>query len=153
MSKYDVVIGLEVHVQVRTNSKMFCSCPNKFGQEPNTMACPVCMGFPGVMPYPNREAVMKTVMAGLMCGCEIAKFSKFDRKSYFYPDMPKNYQITQYDLPFCGRGMGKSAGGGSSPSNLPPSSPWACSLLRAAMTSSEQIPAWTAAASAGELSC
>jgi len=119
MSKYDVVIGLEVHVQARTNSKMFCSCPNKFGQEPNTMVCPVCMGFPGVLPYPNREAVMKTVMAGLMCGCKIANFSKFDRKSYFYPDMPKNYQITQYDLPLCGRGSAHIFGKGFSGDDLP----------------------------------
>ncbi|MFA6569418.1 MAG: Asp-tRNA(Asn)/Glu-tRNA(Gln) amidotransferase subunit GatB [Victivallales bacterium] len=104
MNKYDVVIGLEVHVQVRTKSKMFCACPNTFGQEPNSLVCPVCMGYPGVMPVPNYEAIRKTFVAGLMCSCEIAKFSKFDRKSYFYPDMPKNYQISQYDLPFCIRG-------------------------------------------------
>ena len=104
MSKYDVVIGLEVHVQVRTKSKMFCTCPNTFGQEPNSLVCPVCMGYPGVMPVPNYEAIRKTFVAGLMCSCEIAKFSKFDRKSYFYPDMPKNYQISQYDLPFCNLG-------------------------------------------------
>jgi aspartyl-tRNA(Asn)/glutamyl-tRNA(Gln) amidotransferase subunit B len=104
MSKYDTVIGLEVHVQVRTKSKMFCTCPNTFGQEPNSLVCPVCMGYPGVMPVPNQEAIRKTFVAGLMCSCEIAKFSKFDRKSYFYPDMPKNYQISQYDLPFCSRG-------------------------------------------------
>lgn len=104
MSKYDVVIGLEVHVQVRTKSKMFCTCPNMFGQEPNSLVCPVCMGYPGVMPVPNYEAIRKTFVAGLMCSCEIAKFSKFDRKSYFYPDMPKNYQISQYDLPFCNHG-------------------------------------------------
>ncbi len=104
MSKYDTVIGLEVHVQVRTKSKMFCTCPNTFGQEPNSLVCPVCMGYPGVMPVPNHEAIRKTFIAGLMCSCEIAKFSKFDRKSYFYPDMPKNYQISQYDLPFCNHG-------------------------------------------------
>ncbi|MEI6424864.1 MAG: Asp-tRNA(Asn)/Glu-tRNA(Gln) amidotransferase subunit GatB, partial [Lentisphaerota bacterium] len=104
MNKYDVVIGLEVHVQVRTKSKMFCTCPNMFGQEPNSLVCPVCMGYPGVMPVPNYEAIRKTFVAGLMCSCEIAKFSKFDRKSYFYPDMPKNYQISQYDLPFCNHG-------------------------------------------------
>jgi aspartyl-tRNA(Asn)/glutamyl-tRNA(Gln) amidotransferase subunit B len=104
MKKYDTVIGLEVHVQVRTKSKMFCTCPNMFGQEPNSLVCPVCMGYPGVMPVPNQEAIRKTFVAGLMCSCEIAKFSKFDRKSYFYPDMPKNYQISQYDLPFCSHG-------------------------------------------------
>ena len=104
MSKYEAVIGLEVHVQVRTESKMFCSCPNRFGADPNTLVCPVCMGYPGVLPVPNREAIRKTVVAGLLTECSIAKFSKFDRKSYFYPDMPKNYQISQYDLPFASHG-------------------------------------------------
>ena len=99
--KYDIVIGLEVHVQLKTESKMFCSCKNKYGAEPNTLICPVCMGYPGAMPVANREAVEKTLIAGLMCECEIAEYSKFDRKSYFYPDMAKNYQISQYDLPFC----------------------------------------------------
>ena len=102
--KYDVVIGLEVHVQIKTKSKMFCSCPASFGEEPNTSICPVCTGYPGVMPVPNYEAIKKTIIAGIMCGCEIPELSKFDRKSYFYPDMPKNYQITQYDLPFCQKG-------------------------------------------------
>lgn len=104
MSKYEAVIGLEVHIQVRTQSKMFCSCPNSFGAEPNTQVCPVCMGYPGVLPVPNREAIRKTVVAGLLTECRIAAFSKFDRKSYFYPDMPKNYQISQYDLPFASAG-------------------------------------------------
>ncbi|MBN2642699.1 MAG: Asp-tRNA(Asn)/Glu-tRNA(Gln) amidotransferase subunit GatB [Victivallales bacterium] len=101
MAEYEAVIGLEVHVQVKTQSKMFCSCPNRFGEEPNTMVCPVCMGYPGVLPTPNKEAIRKTIVAGLMCSCTIPHYSKFDRKSYFYPDMPKNYQISQYDLPFC----------------------------------------------------
>ncbi|MCX6983642.1 MAG: Asp-tRNA(Asn)/Glu-tRNA(Gln) amidotransferase subunit GatB [Lentisphaerae bacterium] len=118
MNKYDVVIGLEVHVQVRTKSKMFCTCPNMFGQEPNSLVCPVCMGYPGVMPVPNYEAIRKTFVAGLMCSCEIAKFSKFDRKSYFYPDMPKNYQISQYDLPFCSRGRIHVFGKGFSGADL-----------------------------------
>ncbi|MCP3968168.1 MAG: Asp-tRNA(Asn)/Glu-tRNA(Gln) amidotransferase subunit GatB [Lentisphaerae bacterium] len=104
MSQYEAVIGLEVHVQIKTDSKMFCSCANRFGGEPNTRVCPVCMGYPGVLPVPNKTAIMRTVAAGLLTNCEIAKFSKFDRKSYFYPDMPKNYQISQYDLPFCLRG-------------------------------------------------
>lgn len=101
MPAYEAVIGLEVHVQARTKSKMFCSCPNQFGAEPNTLVCPVCMGYPGVLPTPNKEAIRKVVTAGLMCSCDIQKRSKFDRKSYFYPDMPKNYQLTQYDMPFC----------------------------------------------------
>ena len=110
MAKYEAVIGLEVHVQVRTASKMFCSCANTFGAEPNTKVCPVCMGYPGVLPVPNKEAIRKTVIAGLLTECEIARFSKFDRKSYFYPDMPKNYQISQYDLPFCSAGRIKIGG-------------------------------------------
>ncbi len=99
--KYEAVIGLEVHVQVQTRSKMFCGCPNQFGAPPNTNVCPVCLGYPGVLPVPNCEAIRKTIIAGLMCNCDIAGYSKFDRKNYFYPDMPKNYQISQYDLPFC----------------------------------------------------
>ena len=83
---------------------MFCACPNCYGSEPNTNVCPVCMGYPGVLPVPNKEAIRKTVIAGLLTNCTIAKYSKFDRKSYFYPDMPKNYQISQYDLPFCANG-------------------------------------------------
>ncbi len=119
MADYDVVIGLEVHVQIKTESKMFCSCPNKFGQEPNTMVCPVCMGYPGVMPVPNKKAIHQTIVAGMMCSCEIAKYSKFDRKSYFYPDMPKNYQITQFDLPFCNHGKIHISGKGFSGAELP----------------------------------
>ena len=101
MAGYEAVIGLEVHVQIKTASKMFCKCPNHYGAEPNTNVCPVCMGHPGVLPTPNREAIRKTVAAGLMTSCRIPARSKFDRKSYFYPDMPKNYQLTQYDMPFC----------------------------------------------------
>jgi len=119
MNKYDVVIGLEVHVQVKTESKMFCSCPNKFAEEPNTLICPICMGYPGAMPVPNKLAIEKTIVAGLMCGCEISNFSKFDRKSYFYPDMAKNYQISQYDLPFCKSGAIKIFGKGFSGKDLP----------------------------------
>ena len=98
---YEAVIGLEVHLQVSTATKMFCACPNGFGAPPNSLVCPVCLGYPGVLPTINRKAVRKTIAAGLMCGCEIAPKSKFDRKNYFYPDMPKNYQISQYDLPLC----------------------------------------------------
>ncbi len=98
---FKVSIGLETHVQLDTRSKIWCGCANVFGSEPNTDVCPVCLGYPGTMPVLNREAVRLTVMAGLMLGCEINRYSKFDRKSYFYPDMPKNYQISQYDLPLC----------------------------------------------------
>jgi len=104
MAEYEAVIGLEVHVEIKTESKMFCSCANQSGGEPNTRVCPVCMGYPGVLPVPNKKAIEQTVVAGLLTDCKIANFSKFDRKSYFYPDMPKNYQISQYDLPFCEHG-------------------------------------------------
>ena len=82
--KYEAVIGLEVHVQVKTKSKMFCSCANVYGAEPNTLVCPVCLGYPGALPVPNHEAIRAAIRAGLLTGCEIAKYSKFDRKSYFY---------------------------------------------------------------------
>ncbi len=101
---YETVIGLEVHIQIDTRTKMFCGCSNCFGADANTSICPICMGYPGVLPVPNYLAIRRTILAGLMCNCEIARFSKFDRKSYFYPDMPKNYQITQFDLPLCGSG-------------------------------------------------
>ncbi len=116
--KYDIVIGLEVHIQIKTNSKMFCSCPNKYGEEPNTLVCPICMGYPGVMPVPNKKAISQIIRAGLMCSCDIPLYSKFDRKSYFYPDMPKNYQITQFDLPFCIGGEVRLFGKGYSGSDL-----------------------------------
>ena len=101
MTEYIATIGLEVHVQLKTHSKMFCSCAVEFGAEPNTNVCPVCLGLPGALPVMNEEALRLTALAGLMLGCEIGPVCKFDRKNYFYPDMPKNYQISQYDLPFC----------------------------------------------------
>ena len=102
--KYIPTIGLEVHVQLKTRSKMFCACPVEFGAEPNSHTCPICLGLPGALPVANQEAVRMTMLTGLMLGCDIAPSSKFDRKNYFYPDMPKNYQISQYDLPLCGGG-------------------------------------------------
>ncbi len=101
MPAYIPTIGLEVHVQLNTRSKMFCGCPAEYGSEPNTHTCPVCLGYPGALPVMNGEALKMTALAGLMLGCEIAPKCKFDRKNYFYPDMPKNYQITQFDLPIC----------------------------------------------------
>lgn len=101
---YEAVIGLEVHVQLKTRTKMFCGCRNEFGAPPNTHICPVCLGMPGALPVPNEEAVKMTIQTGLMLECQIAETCKFDRKSYFYPDMPKNYQISQYDLPLCSGG-------------------------------------------------
>ncbi|MEQ1862514.1 MAG: Asp-tRNA(Asn)/Glu-tRNA(Gln) amidotransferase subunit GatB [Chthoniobacteraceae bacterium] len=94
-------IGLEVHVQLKTRSKMFCGCAVEFGAEPNTRTCPVCLGFPGALPVMNRTALEMTALTGLMLGCTVPAVCKFDRKNYFYPDMPKNYQITQYDQPIC----------------------------------------------------
>jgi aspartyl-tRNA(Asn)/glutamyl-tRNA(Gln) amidotransferase subunit B len=98
---YDAVIGLEVHVQLRTATKLFCGCRNHFGDPPNTNVCPVCLGLPGALPVVNEQAVAGAVQTGLLLHCSIAAFSKFDRKNYFYPDLPKAYQISQYDLPIC----------------------------------------------------
>lgn len=97
--EYEAVIGLETHVQLKTRSKMWCGCANEFGAPPNTNVCPVCLGFPGVLPVANEEALRLTVLTGLLLHCDIPRFAKFDRKNYFYPDAPKNYQITQYDRP------------------------------------------------------
>ena len=98
---YAVTIGLETHVQLKTRSKMFCGCSTAYGAAANTQVCPVCLGYPGVLPVMNGEAIRLTVLAGLMIGSRISPYSKFDRKNYFYPDMPKNYQISQYDKPLC----------------------------------------------------
>jgi aspartyl-tRNA(Asn)/glutamyl-tRNA(Gln) amidotransferase subunit B len=97
--EYEPVIGLETHVQLKTKSKMWCGCANEFGAPPNTHVCPVCLGLPGVLPVANDEALRLTALTGFLLNCNVARNAKFDRKNYFYPDMPKNYQITQYDRP------------------------------------------------------
>ncbi len=99
--EFEPVIGLEVHVQLNTQTKIFCSCSTKFGSPPNSQTCPVCLGMPGVLPVFNEEVLKKGILAGLAINCRIPNYSKFDRKNYFYPDLPKAYQITQYDKPVC----------------------------------------------------
>jgi aspartyl-tRNA(Asn)/glutamyl-tRNA(Gln) amidotransferase subunit B len=103
--KYEAVIGIECHVELKTESKMFCGCPNAFGGEPNTKVCPVCLALPGALPVPNAKALEHMIRAGLAFGATIPAHSKFDRKNYFYPDMPKNYQISQYDMPLTQGGV------------------------------------------------
>ena len=104
MTEFEPVIGLEIHVQLKTRTKMFCGCALSFGEEPNTRTCPVCLGHPGTLPVLNAEAVHFGLMIGLALGCEIAPRSIFHRKNYFYPDLPKGYQISQYDLPLAEHG-------------------------------------------------
>ena len=101
---YKVIVGLEIHVQLKTNTKIFCGCELAFGAEPNTHVCPVCIGMPGVMPVMNKKAYEYSVLAALALNCNIPAFTKWDRKSYYYPDLPKNYQISQYDLPMSENG-------------------------------------------------
>ena len=101
---YEMVIGLEVHCELKTKTKIFCGCSTAFGAEPNTQCCPVCMGMPGSLPVLNRQVVEYAVKAGMATNCTISRFSKEDRKNYFYPDLPKAYQISQYDLPLCEHG-------------------------------------------------
>jgi len=103
-TEYEAVIGLEVHAQLRTETKIFCECSTAFGQDPNTQVCPVCLGMPGVLPVLNAKVLEYAVKAGLALNCTIATHSKFDRKQYFYPDLPKNYQISQYDRPIAENG-------------------------------------------------
>ena len=101
---YEAVIGLEVHAELSTKTKIFCSCPTEFGAEPNRHCCPICMAMPGTLPVLNEKVVEYAVRAGLATNCEIEKNSKNDRKNYFYPDLPKSYQISQFDKPLCKNG-------------------------------------------------
>ena len=104
MSKYEPTLGLEVHVELNTKSKMFCSCATEFGAQPNTQTCPVCLGLPGSLPVVNGRAVESAILIGLALNCSVTPFSRFARKNYFYPDMPKNFQTSQYDEPICTNG-------------------------------------------------
>ena len=112
---YTTVIGLEIHVQLLTRTKLFCGCRNQFGLPPNTATCPVCLGLPGSLPVMNRQAFRLALRAALALNCQIAPFTKWDRKNYFYPDLPKNYQISQYDLPFSHDGWLDVTVGGKKP--------------------------------------
>jgi aspartyl-tRNA(Asn)/glutamyl-tRNA(Gln) amidotransferase subunit B len=103
--KYEAVIGLEVHAQMLTDTKIFCGCSTKFGSEPNTQTCPVCIGMPGVLPVLNKKALEFAIKTGLAINCRISPYSRFARKNYFYPDLPKGYQISQYELPICEHGF------------------------------------------------
>ena len=102
---WEAVIGLEVHVHLRTATKIFCRCENRFGAEPNSLICPVCLGYPGALPVLNREAVNLAVKLALALGCELQEYSVFARKNYFYADLPKGYQISQYDRPIASGGL------------------------------------------------
>jgi aspartyl-tRNA(Asn)/glutamyl-tRNA(Gln) amidotransferase subunit B len=141
---FEPVIGLEVHAQLKTQTKIFCGCSTRFGAEPNTQTCPVCLGMPGVLPVLNRTVVDYTLRMALATGCTIAPQSRFARKNYFYPDLPKGYQISQYELPIAENGRidievdgrpGPCASAGSTWRRTPASSPTTLTGRSAAWTS------------------
>ena len=110
MTAYEPVIGLEVHAQMRSRTKLFCGCPTEYGAPPNEHTCPVCLALPGALPVPNEKAIELAVQAGLALECEVASHSVFARKNYFYPDLPKGYQISQFELPLNGKRSSRHRG-------------------------------------------
>src|SRR3954465_2007573 len=110
-AEWEAVIGLEVHAHLKTKTKMFCRCALEYGADENTRTCPVCLAHPGALPVPNKRAIEPTIKLGLALGCEISEHSIFARKNYFYPDLPKGYQISQYEAPLCGPGVLEVPGG------------------------------------------